>query len=164
MNLSPSEIARKEAELEAQNHELKMKLTTMRTIRIEVEERVLAQEERLHRLKIEKDKLKVQLNKLLHDMRKAQTSDHSASGGETLEVVSEGQESGSQPQNMHVEKIKVKSLEDKMECIKTEYLERVREHEGSISGMKPHLDQQPIPHSSAGGGAKCVQLSEEAMH
>ena len=75
--------------------------------RIEVEERVLAQEERLHRLKIEKDKLKVQLNKLLHDMRKAQTSDHSASGGETLEVVSEGQESGSQPQNMHVEKIKV---------------------------------------------------------
>ena len=104
MNLSPSEIARKEAELEAQNHELKMKLTTMRTMRIEVEERVLAQEERLHRLKIEKDKLNVQLNELLHDMRKAQTSDHSASGGETLEVVSEGQESGSQP---HVEKVKV---------------------------------------------------------
>lgn len=62
--------------------------------------------------------------------------------------------------------MQVKLLEGKMECIKTEYLERVREHEGSISGMKPHLDQQPIPHSSAGGGAKCVlpvRLSEEAM-
>lgn len=64
---------------------------------------------------------------------------------------------------------KVQLLEDKIDRARqkrTEYMERVREHEGSIPGMRPHQDQPAVHHSPAEGGAKYVapvRLSEEAM-